>query len=250
MTTHVLLDIEGTTCSVSFVSEVLFPYASSQLDIFLRNNKNHPEINCILDEAMQEWHQDREPKSKALLKAALKSKQGPKKEISTYLLHLISTDRKSTALKDLQGRIWNEGYKSGAIQSSLFPEIPETLKTIRAQGYHLATYSSGSIPAQRLLYKHSQYGDLSALFNYWFDTRSGSKKESSSYRNICTAMSTSPKEVLFVSDSKAECDAASAADLQAIFSLRKGNPEQDPGQHLSIGRLDELLRHLNESCPA
>ena len=247
MTTHVLLDIEGTTCSVSFVSDVLFPYASSELNNFLRSNANNVEIDSILGEAMREWQQDQEPISKALLKEALKENSSPVNQISTYLHHLINADRKSTALKDLQGRIWDEGYKSGAIQSSLFPETADTLIAIKRQGYRLATYSSGSIKAQKLLYRYSADGDLSEHFSDWFDTRTGSKKESSSYRTICTAMNAPAKDVLFVSDSKAECDAASTAGLQVLFSLREGNPDQNPGQHSVIRKLDQLLNHLNGS---
>ena len=164
--------------------------------------------------------------------------------IHDYLQHLISIDRKSTTLKDLQGRIWKQGYDLGFIQSELYPETLAALHQWASARYKLAVYSSGSVAAQQLLYQHTPGGDVRFLFSAWFDTRTGPKKKSQSYQSIARELNTPPRNIAFISDNKAECDAAEEAGMSTIFSLRDGNPDQSPGHHTVITSLNQVLDRI------
>ncbi len=244
MIAHILLDIEGTTCPTSFVSEVLFPYAYTHLEDFLNEHHNNNEIKSLVEETWDEWQADSDPSSKELLSKALANENKRIEHICSYLRYLIKIDRKSSFLKDLQGKIWLEGYKKRDICAVLYPETAEALHSLHGQGHVLAVYSSGSISAQKLLYEHTADGDLRGLFSHWFDTRSGNKKESKSYRDIAMKMNIPIGEVIFISDSCAECDAAKKAGMAILFSLREGNPEKDPRDHKVIKSLIEVVDYL------
>ena len=161
-----------------------------------------------------------------------------------YLKHLISIDKKSTALKDLQGKIWERGYKNGELKSQLFPETAECLRDWREQGITLSVYSSGSIQAQKLLYRHSPMGDLEKLFSHWFDTHTGPKKCTKSYTKIAKQLQSSPNKIWFVSDNGAECDSARLAGMHTLFRLRDGNPDRDPRDNTVVQSLREVSTHL------
>lgn len=241
-TTHLLLDIEGTTCPINFVSKVLFPYAKRQLHTYLQAHSDEHAVQTIISEAWVEWNNDQDSTSQALLaKASDRSSDAKQIAIATYLEHLIEIDKKSTALKDLQGLIWKEGYTNGMIQSELFPEAIDAFANWRKAGLSLAVYSSGSINAQKLLYQHTANGDICQLFCGWFDTRTGPKKEADSYTTIAQSLNTGVNEITFISDNQAECNAAKKAGLHTLFSLREGNPDQDPGTHRVIRNLHEAL---------
>jgi enolase-phosphatase E1 len=240
MTHYLLLDIEGTTCPISFVADVLFPYASQHLATFLQQHGQDPNIAAILEAAWQEWEQDPDPSQQRKLRELEEQKRESLQAITHYLQDLIDADRKSTALKDLQGHLWNQGFQCGAIQAEFYPETIRCLEQWHQAGLQLAVYSSGSIQAQQLLYGHTEAGDLRGLFCGWFDTRTGKKKEASSYRAISKQLQCEPQSITFISDSRAECDAAKSAGLQVLFSLRPGNPDQDPGRHTVITSLDQV----------
>lgn len=245
-TTHLLLDIEGTTCPISFVSGVLFPYAKTELRKFLENHKNDAAVQASVEDAWQEWRSDADPESQRLLTAAVdETKDLDNQAIHQYLQHLIMIDRKSTALKDLQGKIWKEGYKKGQIKTKLYAETVATLKDWSDNGLKLAVYSSGSVAAQQLLYSYTSDGDIRDLFCGWFDTHTGNKKETKSYKIIVEQLQVKPNNVTFISDSKAECDAAADANLSTLFSRRSGNPEQEGGEHRVITDLREVFAMLN-----
>ena len=245
-TTHLLLDIEGTTCPISFVSKVLFPYAQQALPGFLQANAQDAAVNTVVKEAWEEWRNDKDEDARALLEQAKPQHEDHHHQaIKTYLLHLISIDRKSTALKDLQGKIWEEGYGNGAIKTDLFPETLQAFQEWKTTGLELAVYSSGSVSAQRLLYQYTNEGDKRDLFCDWFDTRTGPKKESASYTTIAKRLNISPCQITFISDSRHECDAANTAGLNTLFSLRAENPDQNPGPHQTITSLTQVLKHLN-----
>jgi len=240
MTHYLLLDIEGTTCPISFVADVLFPYASQHLATFLQQHRQDPDIAAILEAAWQEWEQDPDPKQQSNLRQVEEPKRESLQAITHYLQGLIDADRKSTALKDLQGHLWNQGFQCGAIQAEFYPETIRCLQQWHQAGLQLAVYSSGSIQAQQLLYGHTEAGDLRGLFCGWFDTRIGNKKEASSYRAISQQRQCEPQSITFIRDSRAECDAAKSAGLQVLFSLRPGNPDQEPGRHTVITSLDQV----------
>jgi enolase-phosphatase E1 len=233
---HILLDIEGTTCPVRFVSETLFPYAAERMGEFLASREGDPEVQELVSRVVQAWGDDPDPAAQALFQAA-PSDASPSRRVLPYLHWLIQQDRKLTPLKDLQGLIWEEGYESGALQGPLYPDVAPALRRWQRAGLGLAVYSSGSVKAQQLIYGHSRDGDLRFLFSHWFDTRTGPKQEASSYTRICEVMQTPAERVLFISDAIAELDAASAAGLAVIFSKRDGNPEQNPSSYAWISSL-------------
>ena len=230
--THILLDIEGTTCPVSFVAEVLFPYASSSLQRHLEEHQDEAEIKSLLQGIEIAWKKDVHPESIALLE----EQESPikMKAIAQYLKQLIERDIKLTELKDLQGRIWRSGYASGELIAPLFNDVPEALNRWHDAGLTLGVYSSGSVPAQKLLYGHCQAGDLSPLFKHWFDTKTGIKQAKESYLMIAKSMGTAPSDVLFISDALQELEAADAAGMKTLFSDREGNPARDAGRFARI----------------
>ena len=245
MISHILLDIEGTTCPVSFVSDVLFPYATHNIKRFAEQHHNRQDIKAIFNQARHELTND-SSLSAAEQNQWLGDNATDWRGICNYLIHLISIDRKSTALKDLQGKIWRQGYEEGEIKSHLYPEAGQCFHEWRSQRKALAVYSSGSIEAQKLLYQHTKSGDLRQLFMHWFDTHTGPKKEAQSYSLICTSMNVAPESVLFISDSGSECDAAGQAGLKTLFSLREGNPDLDPRSHQAITSLNGVTEYLKK----
>ena len=243
--THLLLDIEGTTCPVSFVAEVLFPYARERLQPYLEAHGHESEVMALVDDARKLWLADPSAGAQELL--SMPGETTPAShpasrasQVVPYLQWLIDHDVKATPLKDLQGRIWSEGYASGEIVAPLFSDVPDALRRWHEQGLVLGVYSSGSVPAQKLLYQHSQAGDLTTLFSHWFDTRTGPKQEPGSYISIAADMGTDPSSVLFISDSLAELHAADAAGMAVLFSDRDGNPGRDNGSFARISDYSQL----------
>ena len=244
MISHILLDIEGTTCPVSFVTHTLFPYAQSELKNFLESHRNDPSTSQIIKNAEEEWRQDNGEDSMILMRQLDESQLPTHLKIEAYLQLLIKSDKKSTALKDIQGKIWREGYTTGKISSKLYEDAYKSLKRWHKQGSRLAVYSSGSVEAQHLLYKYTNKGDLEYLFSHWFDTHIGNKKSQSSYTAIALAMDCEPQNILFISDNNDECDAAMNAGLLTLYSLREGNPQQEPRDHPVIGSLEDVDQWL------
>jgi enolase-phosphatase E1 len=243
--THLLLDIEGTTCTVSFVADVLFPYARQRLGPYLADHAGEDDIALLVRDVWTVWSDDQHPEARALLEQvhaepADRTPAEAAAAVVPYLSWLIDHDIKVTALKDLQGRIWRDGYSSGAIVAPLFADVPQALKDWHQQGLVLAVYSSGSVPAQQLLYGHSQAGDLRSLFSHWFDTRTGAKQEPASYTAIAASMGCDPAQVLFISDALTELEAADRAGLAVIFSDRPGNPGRDSGSFERINDYNQL----------
>lgn len=230
---HVLLDIEGTTCPVNFVSDTLFPYANNHLLSFLKQHRFESTIRTLIAEIQDAWKEDSSPDAQALARSIQKNKnfaasssqaELTPEDACLYLQWLIQQDRKLTPLKDLQGMIWEEGYQHGQLVAPLFTDIPGALKRWHREGLTLSVYSSGSIQAQKLLYSYSNVGDLSHLFSNWFDTRTGPKNEAASYRSIAKQLRTKPEQIAFISDSPSELSAAHSTGIHAIFSRRPGNP--------------------------
>lgn len=176
----------------------------------------------------------------------------PEDEIDSlvaYIEWLMDHDRKATPLKSLQGKIWDEGYRRLALRGQVFSDVPVAFRRWQAQGRELAIFSSGSVLAQRLLFSHSDAGDLSRFVRAWFDTTIGAKKESESYRRIASELGFSPGEIVFVSDSLEELKAAQAAGLQVVFSQRPGNPPAGSHSYPLIHSFDELFP-VEESASA
>lgn len=238
---HIVLDIEGTTCPVDFVANTLFPFATAHLKAFVHKHAKEQAVADLLAETEAAWLADLNPEAIALRQTRPPGEKGAKTEqLAEYLNYLIKADRKLPALKELQGMIWAEGYAKGQLVAPLFAEVSSTLAAWREAGIALSVYSSGSITAQKLLYQHSNAGDLCGLFNAWFDTRIGAKTEAQSYLRIADALAIDPETTLFISDSPKELVAASSAGFQVCFSDRDGNPNCDPGPYPSINSLDQL----------
>jgi enolase-phosphatase E1 len=225
-----LLDIEGTTTSVAFVYDVLFPFARARLRELLSGPPAAADRRALREEHARET-----------AGAPPWSDGTPEDEIASaaaYAAWLMDRDRKSTALKSLQGRIWEAGYLSGELRSHLYPDVRPALERCRAQGRKVAIFSSGSVLAQRLLFAHTPEGDLTPLIDGFFDTTTGPKREAESYRRIAAALSVSPRAVLFASDVAAELDAARAAGLGTALCVRSG--EAPPTDHPVMRDFEEL----------
>ncbi|MBU6953685.1 acireductone synthase [Hahella sp. HN01] len=200
----IVTDIEGTTSSISFVHEVLFPYAAKHMDAFIRENFSAPAVAEQLDEVARLGGVDRKSPD-ALIK---------------QLLDWIAEDKKITPLKALQGMIWRAGYDEGAYKGHVYPEVAERLRHWRELGIRLFVYSSGSVAAQKQIFGFSEAGDLTPLFSGYFDTRVGGKREADSYRAIVREVSEPASSVLFLSDVPAELSAAAEAELQVCQLVR------------------------------
>jgi enolase-phosphatase E1 len=194
----ILTDIEGTTSSIAFVAETLFPYARARLPAFV---VAHPEAAAPI-----------------LAEVAATEPGDP---VAT-LIRWIDEDRKATPLKTLQGMIWADGYREGAFTGHIYADAAAALRRWHEAGIALYVFSSGSVAAQKLLFGHSDAGDLTPLFSGYFDTTTGPKREAASYTAIARAIGFDPQDVLFLSDTPEEIAAARAAGLQALLIDRAG----------------------------
>jgi enolase-phosphatase E1 len=237
-----LLDIEGTTTPVSFVYDVLFPYARKHMSDYVARHANDPALSADLRHLAQENAIDRAAGAPIIyLSQALSQDPAEALQSSTaYLLWLMDKDRKSTALKSIQGKIWVGGYEQGDLHSVVFPDVPAALRRWHAAA-RVAIYSSGSVEAQTYLFRYTNAGDLTPLIHAYFDTSTGPKTESASYETIAGAMNASPKDVLFISDSIRELDAARAIGMATLLSIRPGNAAiSTDHNHPSVSSFDEL----------
>ncbi|MFN0086197.1 MAG: acireductone synthase [Blastocatellia bacterium] len=215
----ILLDIEGTTTTIAFVHRTLFPFARARVAEYLARNRNDPRV--IADLAML-----REEHAADALLGPPPLPEGSLDAAVAYLHWLMDRDRKSTPLKSLQGRIWEEGYRAGALKSEIFPDVPPALERWRAQERRVCIYSSGSVLAQRQLFAHTTAGDLTGALSAYFDTRIGPKREPASYQRIAGQLSLPHDEILFLSDIAEELQAAHQAGFQTALSVRPGNAPQ------------------------
>ncbi len=220
----ILTDIEGTTGSIQFVREVLFPHAHRRLADFVTAHRNDSVVVQILHDAAE---LNGTPELDEAQTIAL-------------LRRWIEEDRKATPLKTLQGLIWADGYQSGAFQGHVYDDAAAALRNWHAQGIALYVYSSGSIAAQRLLFRFSSAGDLTPILSGYFDTTIGAKTDPSSYRRIAAEIGAQPSEILFLSDSVPELDAAGVIGMQTVCVQRDDRP---PGttQHIVVRALAGLF---------
>ena len=222
----ILTDIEGTTSSIAFVHDVLFPYAAAALPAFVAENAARPEIATILDAVRQE---SGEP-------------DADNDRLTAIMLEWIAADRKITPLKQLQGHIWQHGYESGDFTGHVYADAADELHRWTASGIELYVYSSGSVGAQKLLFGHSDAGDLTSLFRGYYDTRIGHKKEASAYRKIASDIGHPAASILFLSDVSEELDAAKAAGMRTIQVVR--DADVVVGNHPTAAHFDEVTRQL------
>ncbi len=232
----VLMDVEGTTSSIAFVHEVMFPYARVRLDGFLTEHWYESDFQkCLAQVAVgAEGTLDgvsQQPPGEALLR------------VVAHLNSLMDRDAKDTGLKLLQGMIWEAGFRSGELVAHVYADVPPALRAWRAAGLDLRIYSSGSVQAQKLFFGHTEAGNLLPLLSGHYDTTSGPKREAGSYRAIAADTGFRPVDVLFLSDIPAELDAAAAAGFQTCLLNRPGNAEIGVTSHPGIVSFDQLELH-------
>jgi enolase-phosphatase E1 len=211
----IVTDIEGTTSSISFVKDVLFPYARKHMPAFVTTHADSPVVQHWLHEAVRE--------------AGLVS--ASQQETIELLQRWIDEDRKATPLKALQGMIWEQGYRDGEYRAHMYPDVAPQLRQWKSQGIDLYVYSSGSVAAQKLFFGFSEAGDLKPLLSGYFDTEIGAKRDPASYRRIVAALGLSSADVLFLSDIVEELDAARAAGMRTILLARPPSHCPENGSH-------------------
>lgn len=236
----ILLDIEGTTTPIEFVYQTLFPYASRKLESFLRAHSHDGEVLSLMEELHAQHKLDEgqglQPPdwSDDSVEARLRSSVA-------YCQWLIERDRKCTALKSLQGRIWQQGFASGELRGEVFPDVPVAFERWRRQKKIICIYSSGSVLAQQNLFRTAPSGDLTSYISVFFDTRVGPKTEGESYKKISASFSYAPHEFLFISDATKEIEAARSVGMQAMLCNRAPRAASSSNADAVIHTFDGVL---------
>lgn len=207
--TFILTDIEGTTSSISFVAEKLFPYFRNNI-LDLMELKDLPIVKEAFEQTIQ------------LAKSEDGETLATDQEIIDKLYQWSIEDRKITPLKTLQGVLWEKGYQDGTLKGHVYPEVADCLKKWKEQGVDLGVFSSGSVSAQKLIFGYSVSGDLTPCFSNYFDTVTGGKRESETYSKIAQILQLQPNEILFLSDIVEELQAADSNGYQTIQLAREG----------------------------
>lgn len=222
----IVTDIEGTTSSLSFVKDVLFPYARERMADFVQAHRHEPDVAKLLAEVGKDAGR---PLSDT--------------ETVAQLVRWIDEDRKITCLKALQGMIWEQGYRQGDFKGHVYDDAAKNLRRWRARGMLLYVYSSGSVYAQKLLFAHSDNGDLTPLFAGYFDTTIGMKRDAASYAKIVRAVARPASQILFLSDIKEELDAAASSGMQTGWLMRDGVLPVDTA-HFPARNFDDIDAHF------
>jgi enolase-phosphatase E1 len=233
----ILLDIEGTTTPVAFVHDVMFSYARTHVRAFLSANLASPDTVADVADLQKEHTADvdlgHDPPP--LNSADIDS-------LTTYIHWLIDRDRKSSPLKSLQGRIWKEGFLDGTLKAEVYEDVSPAMLRWRQAGLTINIFSSGSKLAQKLLFAHTEAGDLTEFIDKYFDTTTGPKTEAESYRRIAIELGLPVREVIFISDIVAELDAARSAGMQTRLCIRPGWENQENAEdHHTVGNFDEIV---------
>jgi enolase-phosphatase E1 len=238
-----LLDVEGTLAPISLVTEQLFPYARAHFPQFLKKSTGDAAVRADLALLAEENRAEKAggiPRMPEVIHPEQVETPRFRLDAMVYLTWLMDRDRKSTALKSLQGKIWKSGFESGQLKGTLFSDVPEAFARWSVTG-KVAIYSSGSVEAQRLLFGHTVFGDLRPLIAGYFDTRTGPKMVSGSYGAIAQAMEVAPGEAVFFSDVVRELDAARDAGFDTRLVEREGNaPAEDANGHRIVNSFDGL----------
>lgn len=219
----IVTDIEGTTSSLSFVKDVLFPYARNHLADYVHAHATEPAVAEQLETVRRTL-------------GGTPSLQ----QVIDQLLQWVDEDRKETPLKALQGMVWEAGYRNGSFKGHVYEDAVHRLLDWHGAGLRLYVYSSGSVQAQKLLFAHTEFGDLTHLFSGYFDTNVGGKRDSASYSAIADAIDLAPEAILFLSDIVAELDAARSAGMQTVQLVRDGDPAGDDAGHPQVRDFSEI----------
>jgi enolase-phosphatase E1 len=213
----ILLDIEGTTTPVDFVYKMPFPYANAKVESFLHKHFREQEIMSLIEQLHEQYQNDKEQEELQPPSWVDGTHESQLRSAVAYCQWLMFKDIKYTALKSLQGKIWEEGYNKGDLRGTVYPDVPPAFKHWRLQKRQICIYSSGSVLVQQLLFRTVASGDLTPYIAAFFDTRIGSKIQTESYRKIAESLVYSPSNALFISDTVKEVKAAHEAGMQAIL---------------------------------
>lgn len=234
----ILLDIEGTTTPIAFVTETLVPYARRHLHAHLERQAQSPHGVALFEAIRREHAADAD--AHTAIPQWNETGPGALGSIEAYLVWLMERDRKSPALKELQGYIWEHGYETGELIAPVYPDVAPAFARWRAQGRALGIFSSGSVLAQQWLFRRSTAGDLTPHLQWYFDTQTGPKREPASYASIAAIAGAAPSDSLFISDVAAELDAARRAGMRTALADRPGNPPQPAHTHQVIQSFDAV----------
>lgn len=233
----VILDIEGTVISISFVKDVLFPYARRHLRTFLKAHWEDPELAPIVADLQEQAAKDGQ-------EMLWEDEEEQRLSVESYVLWQMDRDIKAAPLKALQGLIWLDGYKDGHLVAPLYEDVVPALQQWKQEGKKLYIYSSGSVQAQKLLFAHTAVGNICDLLDGHFDiTSAGSKVKPESYTNIGHVLGLPTKDCLFLTDIAAEAIAAASAGMKVRLVERPGNAplsEEDRATFSPISSLDHL----------
>ena len=221
----IVTDIEGTTSSISFVKEVLFPYSRQHMETFIITHQNDSTIQTFLQDIN-----------------CIVGKELSIQEQIAQLIQWIDEDKKITPLKAIQGLIWKSGFAEGAFKHHMYEDAVHALRKWHREGFSLYIFSSGSIYAQQLLFRHTAYGDLTPLFTNYFDTTIGAKRETAAYRAIVEEISDDniASEILFLSDVQDELDAAKAVGMQTYWIVRDGKVRAE-SVHRQVTNFEQIV---------
>ena len=236
----VVLDIEGTTTPISFVYDILFPYARENLQEFLSTH-GPTGLLAEVERQLREEHTVDVARGDAPPPLPADITSGNALDLEPYVRWLMDRDRKSPGLKLLQGLIWQRGFADGSLRGEIFPDVARALDRWSSSSIDVAIYSSGSVLAQRLIFGNTADGDLTPRISQFFDATIGPKRSADSYRHIASELHREPSELLFLSDVHAELSAARAAGFQALLCVRPGNPEPPREDESTIQTFDELV---------
>lgn len=222
--TFILTDIEGTTTSISFVTDELFPYFRQHISELV-NLKNNPVVKEAFAETIR------------LAKEEDHLTISTDEEILETLNRWSIEDRKITPLKTLQGVLWDFGYKNGSLKGHVYADVAPALARWQANGIEMGVFSSGSVAAQKLIFGYSIAGDLTPFFKAYFDTNTGGKRETETYSIIAKELKIAASDILFLSDIREELEAAKEAGLQTVQLVRPGG---NASWERQVSSFDEL----------
>ena len=232
----ILLDIEGTTTPIEFVYKVLFPFAHQHAKDFIQQHREAADVRADIAGLKLDYLADSE-RGREIPDWRDDSDDSWLESVTAYVHLQMKQDRKSTALKSLQGKIWEAGYRSGQLLGQVYPDVAVAFARWRLQKKRIYIYSSGSILAQKLLFGHTSDGDLSGYIKDYFDTTIGAKRVKESYQAIAERVALPAREILFLSDVTAELDAAREAGMQSALCVRPGNAKVDVATHSIVKTL-------------
>ncbi|CAK9814240.1 Enolase-phosphatase E1 [Anthophora quadrimaculata] len=239
--TMILLDIEGTTTSISFVKDTLFPYVRENLKKYIETKWEDEEFKKDFEKLKEQAKKDEEDKVDGFVPIAGANAEEERESLVKNILWQMDCDRKTGALKQLQGHMWREAYNSGTVKAHVYEDVPKALESWTDDDRKVYVYSSGSVEAQKLLFGHSVHGDLLKHFSGYFDTEVGAKEESSSYKNILSKIGAEPSNVIFLTDVVKEAAAAKEAGLSTAIVLREGNAALTDEERVAFTTIKSFL---------